>query len=126
MQLLIAGLAYDINADAVKALLLPTQISKFLFSSSSEVRIKSKWKAICQTNALLVEIPMEKIPTKPYNLENPTKNFERVLAASKAVKNRGKARKQREKLLLHSSVEVVETGARPHSDLLDSFIVIKL
>ena len=59
-----------------------------------------------------------KNPYETLQFRKSNEDFERVLAASKAVKNRGKARK-REKLLLRSSVEaiVVETGARPHSEL---------
>ena len=59
-----------------------------------------------------------KNPYENLQFRKSNEDFERVLAAPNAVKNRGKARK-REKLLLRSSVEaiVVETGARPHSEL---------
>ena len=60
---------------------------------------------------------MEKNPYESLQFSKSNAEYKRAPAASKAVKNGGKARKRSEKLLLRCSVEVVETGARPHSEL---------
>ena len=115
MQLLIAGLAYDINADAVKLCTSYSNIKIpfFPFSISSQ---KVEMKGYLSNQCTFSRNSHGKNPYETLQFRKSNEEYKRVPAASKAVKNGGKARK-REKLLLRCSVEVVETGARPHSEL---------
>ena len=85
MQLLIAGLAYDINADAVKLCTSYSNIKIpfFPFSTSSE---KVEMKGYLSNQCTFTKFPWKKIPTKAYNLANPTRSTNGCLRRQKPLR----------------------------------------